>query len=226
MQQQPGNEHISENKSRQFFSLLGRGMFVLMLGGFLFISPHGTDAAPDQAVRAAALELPEVQAGDIVFERGSTLTSQILDMMDDAGEFSHVGIVHILPGGEAVVVHAFPEREGQTGMVQVDPLADFVAGQQEVAVYRPHPQYQAQARQAAEWAFGLAGEVPFDDAFDLETAEAVYCTELVWRAYLEAGIDLAAGNFQEVELPILGAGRYLFPSGLMNKDFVTLLYSG
>ena len=48
------------------------------------------------------------------------------------------------------------------------------------------------------------------------TDDGIYCTTLVWRAWLQSGADLEV-VFTEVELPILG-GRYLLPSSLSRSS--------
>jgi hypothetical protein len=55
--------------------------------------------------------------------------------------------------------------------------------------------------------------LPFDHAFDLATPERLYCTELVWRAYMAARVDLRGGAF--------GSGRrYLLPSDLIESGLL------
>ncbi|HRV98395.1 MAG TPA: hypothetical protein P5201_07395, partial [Aminobacteriaceae bacterium] len=49
-----------------------------------------------------------------------------------------------------------------------------------------------------------------DDRFDTSRKEAMYCTEVIWRAYKAAGIDLARGNWELARNPIV-QGRVLLP---------------
>ncbi len=53
-------------------------------------------------------------------------------------------------------------------------------------------------------------EIPFDDRFDTGNREAMYCTELIWRAYKSAGVDLAEGNWEFARNPVV-QGRVLMP---------------
>ena len=66
--------------------------------------------------------------------------------------------------------------------------------------------------------------LPFDDRFNLESADRMYCTELVWRAYLKAGIDLVDGVFVRVQTPF-GEGRYVLPSSLLNSRYLREIVS-
>ncbi len=55
--------------------------------------------------------------------------------------------------------------------------------------------------------------LPFDHEFDLTTPQKLYCTELVWRAYMAAGIDLRGSSF--------GSDRkYLLPSDLIKSGLL------
>ena len=62
------------------------------------------------------------------------------------------------------------------------------------------------------WAMAQQGQ-PFQL---LGSGQGIYCTTLVWRAWLQSGADLEV-VFTEVELPILG-GRYLLPSSLSRSS--------
>lgn len=48
---------------------------------------------------------------------------------------------------------------------------------------------------------------PFDTDFELADDSAIYCTELVWICYREAGLRATS------------ADRVLFPSELLNQGF-------
>ncbi|KOC19609.1 hypothetical protein GL58_16400 [Comamonas testosteroni] len=50
------------------------------------------------------------------------------------------------------------------------------------------------------------------------------CTPLVWRAWLQSGVDLEV-VFTEVELPMLG-GRYQLPSSLLRSSRLRALNLG
>ena len=100
-----------------------------------------------------------------------------------------------------MVLHASPRGAGDGGVgdrVARLPLAVFLCerGYVAVRVLRLRPsEADAEATSAipAE-AARIAGEladtaVPFDHRYDLAERDALYCTELVWLAYAEAGLD-------------------------------------
>jgi len=157
-----------------------------------------------------------IQTGDVIFRRGRSVVSEIVLAADRRLPFSHVGIV-IVGDQRAWVVHATPdEPPGTDGIVRVEQLAEFLSADRAsaAAVYRTDD--RASASRAAAVATEYARRrLPFDAAFDLSTADRLYCTELVWRAYLAAGLDLTGGATDSLSIP-LGHGPYLLPGTLLS----------
>ena len=155
---------------------------------------------------------PQAAPGDLIFRRGTENVSQLVQAVD-GGDFSHVGMLVGRPG-QWQVLHATPsEREGQPDAVVLDSL-DFFLDAQRAQAYRL---YQVASdpgtrERAVAWAMAQQGQ-PFQL---LGSGQGIYCTTLVWRAWLQSGADLEV-VFTEVELPILG-GRYLLPSSLSRSS--------
>jgi len=77
--------------------------------------------------------------------------------------------------------------------VQRVSLADFITDPTVtgVAVYRLQQKNGAATQRAVSWALEQARRhTPFDGLLNLSDTTAAYCTELVWRAYHNAGITL------------------------------------
>lgn len=110
-----------------------------------------------------------------------------------------------------------------------DPLPKHSAGQQDdsSAAEAKDPLAIQSARHAADNAAAIAKtyavkSVPFDPGFDLSTADKVYCTELIWRAYLDAGVDLADQGLESFAFPF--SGHYLTPDSLANSKHLRPVY--
>lgn len=206
---------------------LNRAMLFVLMGGLLLSSPEiKPPIIVQNSINTITTEMPELQAGDLVFRRCEGLTSQFVDVMDGSGEFSHVGIVWISNTGESFVVHALPGEDDTEGYVQTTPLMEFVAHPEvtSFAVFRLSKEFEPQAQNAAAWAHSLVDRVKFDSGFDLETEDELYCTELIWRAYLQTGLDLTNNTFDVFDAPILGSNIYIFPSRLLNNTFVHQIF--
>ena len=155
---------------------------------------------------------PQAAPGDLIFRRGTENVSHLVQAVDH-GDFSHVGMLVGRPG-QWQVLHATPsERPGQADAVVLDSL-DFFLDAQRAQAYRL---YQVASdsgtrERALAWAMAQQGQ-PFQL---LGSGKGIYCTTLVWQAWLQSGADLEV-VFTEVELPILG-GRYLLPSSLLRSS--------
>jgi hypothetical protein len=132
--------------------------------------------------------------------------------------YSHVGIAVVQDDGVWVVHATTDEPPGSDGIVKLETLDEFLAGDRAsaAAVYRTED--SGSARTAAVVASDYARRhLPFDASFDLSTTNRLYCTELVWRAYLAAGVDLTGGAADDLAIP-LGHGPYLLPGTILKGD--------
>lgn len=128
--------------------------------------------------------------GDWLFRRTNSLPGYLSRQADPEGTYSHVGIVGQGRGGWTVV-HATPADGDGVGGVRADAVSLFTsqADVSVIAVARLAGATAAQRQGMAAAAQGFIGH-PFDGAFDSEDEGALYCTELVWRAAVAAGIAL------------------------------------
>ncbi|HET9227496.1 MAG TPA: YiiX/YebB-like N1pC/P60 family cysteine hydrolase [Thermoanaerobaculia bacterium] len=185
------------------FALAGLAAALLVL-----LPPHRL--APAQVARIE-VDPSSVLPGDLVFRRGRSMISRAVLSIDGKSEFSHVGIAL----SEGRIVHAVPPEEDNPGGVVEDALETFLTPElaSAAAVYRPSDPGIGFRAAARAWEYARRRR-PFDSGFDLSTPGAVYCTELVWRAYLEEGVDLAGRDFKE---------RYLLPSHLLASSDLRLI---
>jgi hypothetical protein len=155
--------------------------------------------------------------GDIVFVEGKSLRSSVVRFLEFGhSDYSHVGLIvfdHDMP----FVIHADPLR-GRVVKEKWDLLLspDRIC---EAAVFRVRGVSDAAISRAcaiAEDDYFQA--IPFNSDFDLATPNKLYCTELIWRAYLAAGIDLR-------KKPYGSDSKYLLPSELIeNKALIEIAH--
>ena len=120
------------------------------------------------------------QSGDLVFRAGKGRWSAYFrDISQKERRFSHVGVVVTNESG-VFVVHASADDMTGIGTVRAEPLADFVADHDDIAVFRVRAE-QTSRESIATACFSKIG-TPFDARFDLSCQEKVYCTELVWSS--------------------------------------------
>ncbi len=166
-------------------------------------------------------ELPssdKARSGDVVFIRGKSIRSAVVGFFEGGYRaYSHVGIV-ILENGCPFIIHADPAHNAVADRVMREAW-DVVISPKRIgaaAIFRmadsnfvDSPNIKASTVALQFW----RDELPFDHEFDLSTPQKLYCTELVWRAYMAAGVDLCGDLF--------GSDRkYLLPSDLIKSGLL------
>ncbi len=164
--------------------------------------------------------------GDLVFRRGRDLVSSLVLASEDGGNYSHVGIIW-RSDGTPYVIHTLPPEDDDAGLgggARVEPLSAFLAPlvARAAGLYRLRGSGDAPARASAAALAYAMRQVPFDSAFDLTSDSRLYCTELAWRAFKTAGVDLVDGHFDRLPLPGL-SGPVLLPSRLSQSPHLRLV---
>jgi hypothetical protein len=168
----------------------GAILCVAVLAGVV-VSTRGAGST----TRVALPPIDTLRNGDLIFRAGVSGNSQLIKVFDPGAEYTHVGMVDVRDGN-AYVVHIEPGASD--GKVQREALADFLApGKADAyAIFNVTSAADARGRQAIKAALDYGErDVTFDHDFDLDTLDQMYCTELVWRAYLTTGLDLLDGDF-------------------------------
>lgn len=209
-------------------SPIRRLVFMVLVLGLAVQSPHRGVTAPESErvrVHSGGRSHGEVvfKSGDVVFRRGQGVVSRAVLTVDVGSGYSHAGLIR-RHEGETWVIHASPgESLAQETTLLTESFDDF-RGPFSTALYRPSPEFEEIAARAAEIAHGYALEGrTFDPRFDLESESELYCTELVWKAYLEAGLDLVEGEIDEIRLPLFQK-RCLLPSQLLRSPYLQMVY--
>mgnify|MGYP000100181933 CR=1 FL=1 len=188
---------LSNRRVRVWLGVVG--LFALVVIGAA--GWHVKDATDPARVEPIVLPGDLVFAdGDIILAGGVSLQSRAVTALVGGERYSHVGLIELTEDGP-MVLHASPRGAGDGGVgdrVARLPLAVFLCerGDGAVRLLRLRPsEADAEATfaipaEAARIAGGYAdAAVPFDHRYDLAEHEALYCTELVWLAYAQAGLD-------------------------------------
>ena len=171
---------------------------------------------------ALRMDASLLRDGDIIFIRGATVRGMAVALAEKSSPYSHTGIIH-KEGGSTWVIHATPS--GDSDYVCRDSLDDFLAisGTRHAAVCRALPEFSDIAVRAAKRAeFYYSEKYPFDGKFSLKSEDSLYCTELVWRAYLDAGLDLSEGRRDDVSFPLIDE-PVLLPSSLLRSKYLSVV---
>ena len=153
-----------------------------------------------------------VEPGDLVFRVGTGWRSE---MVRARGNFalSHVGIADRLSNGDIVVIHANPGEGSRKGSVRAEPFSSFASPSQTrgLAIYRLRLSQTSKIHMLAKaWSY-VDQQRPFDSDYNLSDENALYCTELVWRAMGEQHIPRFTSN-----VPLLNS-QIILPEDLLKS---------
>ena len=140
--------------------------------------------------------------------------------------YSHIGILHYdTLTAQWQVIHAVPgeAEEGQPEWLKAEPIADFYAADRAFCgAWMRVDCPDSIAAEATRYALQkVAEQVEFDNDYLLSDTTQIYCTELVWRAYLHQGIDLSEGHRQEVPSLFSKDGVCIFPCDIEKSSKLT-----
>lgn len=145
-------------------------------------------------------------AGDLLFKGADSGPGARLAARWSSGDrrWGHVGVLI----GDAQtgwqVVHADTgeaeaARRGEPGLVRAETLAEFLADVNELGHFQVA--FSGSARAAYLAAVQASVGVMFDRAYSLDTADALYCSELIWRAMSAgAGEDILPEKSRRIGL--------------------------
>ncbi len=161
----------------------------------------------------------DYQSGDVILRRADGWRNAVVASAD-TGSFGHVGIVVVTVAGP-LVLHASPDQSRpilETVSRFLDPVFTQAA-----AVYRPDGSNGAAAAAAAMSLREISAG--FDHGYNLDSEDFIYCTELVWRAYLAVGVDLGAGR--RTGMRVFGHNyEVLLPSDLLSGNRGIIIAAG
>lgn len=187
--------------------VMGVGCWVLGLASCQPTVSDGRCLLPDSV---------QLEEGDIVFRRGGGIESHAVMMIDNEGEYSHVGIV-VDTLGRKMIVHAVPgepDFKGDVDRVKLDSVEKFFAPTNAIRGAVSRPKDSISARRAARRALAIYRRgVLFDHDYDMSDTTRLYCTELVLHVFSREGVSLVSSKPSHVELPMLKADVY-YPSDI------------
>ena len=167
-----------------------------------------------------------VHSGDILLSRGGAPTSALIARGNDfPNTFSHAALAHVdAETGEGTVIEALIEA----GSV-LNTVSDYLESKKHrILVLRLRPDHPSLAgdpllpHRAAESMLERvrAGHIPYDFAMAWQDEAAAFCSEIIFHAYREQGVDL--WNLK-TSMSAPGLVRWLADMGV--REFTTLVPS-
>jgi hypothetical protein len=170
------------------------------------LAQAGVNALPElvpiadapSATPSAVVEGVRIHSGDILLSRGGAPTSALIARGNDfPNTFSHAALAHVdAETGAAVAIEALLEA----GSV-VSSVSDYLESKKHrILVLRLRPDHPALAgdpmlpHRAAESMLARvrARHIPYDFAMQWQDGAAAFCSEIIYHAYREQGVELWA----------------------------------
>ena len=164
----------------------------------------GTDALPPllyiedvpSATPSIVVEGVRIHSGDILLSRGGAPTSALIARGSDfPNTFSHAALAHVdTDSGEGTVIESLIE----TGSVSSTVEEYLVSKKHRILVLRLRPDHPALAgdpllpHRAAEAMLARVREehIPYDFAMEWDDPSSMFCSEIVYHAFRELGVEL------------------------------------
>ncbi len=169
-----------------------------------------------------------IKNGDLVFRQGRGIFSDIFKNIGETDSpFSHVGIVY-KDGNDIFVIHTEANELTGVGFAKKEKLSDFISNSNSVTYdfYRIDDFRSARIQSVLKAALKYVNDkIPFDTDFNLRDNDRLYCTELVYKAFKSAGINLV-GKPSMIQVPSLSGLHKLeaIPIGqLLNSESIKLI---
>jgi len=157
-----------------------------------------------------------LQEGDIVFRRGTSIASRMVLAADREGGYSHIGIIVKDTTGWKVI-HAVPgetDEEYPEEVIKKESLSQFFAPSKAVAgaIFRLDTIETIALSAAKKAQLVFERNLLFDHKYDLEDSTKMYCTELLFFVFKQAGIDISDGKRRTY--PAI-QGEFILPSDIL-----------
>lgn len=170
--------------------------------------------------------LDQLKNGDLALRCGTSIESHIVvGVNGENGPYSHIGIV-VEKDGQWFVAHAVPgeNKHGEPEYLKLDSIQVYYGRDRaKLGCIMRVTDDSTACRQATDYALWAVGaKKAFDNSYDWEDTTQLYCTEMVQRAYLHAGIDLAEDRHTDVVAALM-PGTYVFPCDIVANHSLRLV---
>ena len=161
----------------------------------------------------------ELETGDILFCRGKSIKSSLVILFNrGTTKYSHCGVIY-KKKTIYYIIHATPTPvDHKNGRVVKERLEDFFSSNNVTifSVYRMDSDHRNYIGKSFPFLMSyLKRKIIFDDDFDLKNRK-LYCTELIWRIYKDAGLQLIChSDYNEI----------IYPSDLLKSKYLNPIFT-
>ena len=169
----------------------------------------------------------DLQNGDLIFRRGRSIESRIVLLTDGNSDYSHVGIIYI-KDKKPFVIHSVPgEISEEYELIKMESVEEFLSKEKATrfAVFRLEDALMNITAAASEFAYDCyLKKYCFDNQYDLLSDKKLYCTELIWKAYKNAGVDIVQNRLYDINFIVINK-KMIMPSSIIKSKHLKLVHS-
>lgn len=170
------------------------------------------------------VEDADFREGDLVLRCGWGMESQAV-VESSNSVYSHIGMLHYDSLSALwMVIHAVPgeAEKGEPEYLKYESLSDFYAPDRaKCGAWMRIDCSDSIASSAVLYALGkVRGKVTFDNDYLLSDTTQLYCTELVYQAYLHQGLDITDGHRRDLPVILCKDGEGIFPIDIEESSHV------
>lgn len=158
--------------------LLVLAPFMILLSGYLSFR-YGDHC------NLKALDSVSLREGDLVLRRGVSIESYAVVIAETNNSYSHIGMV-VMEGGKPFVIHVEPGENGsKDAPVRKETLNSFLGPGKasHFAIYRSYLDQDKLGKVISRAREFYLLKCRFDNAYNMQDDQFLYCTELVFKAY-------------------------------------------
>lgn len=166
-------------------------------------------------VNTLNLDVSLLKNGDLILRKGRSVESYAVYSADKEAEFTHIGMI-VYENKIPFVIHAVPHKNKT---LKKESVQDFLKPKNasKFAIYRSSFSSEVLRNVTSEVKKFYNNKIVFDNNYNLETDNEMYCTELILKAFKNNNIQL---NLKIKELGYLvGKHLILFPSEFTKLPF-------
>lgn len=192
---------------------------MVLIAGFWFSGSYVAGKKKQHTTyELANHELNMLQPGDIILRQGFGVVSHsIRNFLNEDFKVSHVALLSKNSPGQWQVIQSISKSLSGIDGVQTENLTDFVGESETNSVvvvrfrgFESEPELNLRIEQAA--LNYLQQQVPFDHGFSLDDSTSFFCSELIWRLFVnEAGVDIFEKMDREVRKERLRFASFFDP---------------
>lgn len=159
------------------------------------------------------------RTGDLMLRCGYGAESRVVTTQSQS-TYSHIGILYWNEKDSIwMIIHAVP-GENEPEYIKYEPVEEYFSSHRaKDGAWMRVDCEDSIAKKAAEYTYHKWKEkIVFDNSYLLSDSTQLYCTELVWRAYMQQGIDISNGKRHTIPQVFSKDGICIFPSDIEQSE--------